>query len=92
MAELHPARQGEQNPCLRWNYIHHRPEVTLCREFEKHYAAFRHAHRHNPELLSTVDLLEAQIVQEEVDGDCRFLLGLRMGLDLGGLDVMEDSL
>lgn len=45
-----------------------------------------------PELLSTVDLLEAQIVQEEVDGDCRFLLGLRMSLDLGGLDVMDDSL
>ena len=45
-----------------------------------------------PELLSTVDLLEAQIVQEEVDGDCSFLLGLRMGIELGGLDVMEDSL
>lgn len=81
-------------PRLRRDYIDHRPEVALCRQdFEEQYAAFRHAHRHNPKLLSAVDgLLEAQIGWEEVDGDCRFLLGLRMGLDLGGLDVMEESL
>lgn len=77
---------------LRRDYIDRRPEVTLYRRaFEEQYASFRHTHRHNPKLLRAVDgLLDSQIGWEEIDGDCRFLLGLRMGLDLGGLDILSD--
>lgn len=79
-------------PQLRKDYIDHRPEVELYRrEFETMHQDFRRRHRNNPQLLRTMeDLLDAQIGWQEADGDCRFLLGLRMGLDLGGLDILSD--
>lgn len=81
-------------PRLRREYIDHHPEVALSRrEFEEQYASFRHTHRHNPRLLNAVEnLLESQTGWEEIDGDCRFLLGLQMGLELGGVDMLGDFL
>lgn len=79
-------------PRLRRDYVDARPEVALHRrEFEILYEDFRRFHRNNPQLLRTVDdLLYAQVGWQEADGDCRFLLGLRMGLDLGRLDILTE--
>lgn len=54
---------------------------------------FQKAHRQNAALLSQVDeLLFSQGLTEEYRADFQFLLGLQMGLELGGLDMLKNNL
>ena len=77
---------------LRRDCIDYDPEVTLCRrDFQSLYEDFSRAHRDNPALLRAVDgLLDARAGWDETAGERQFLLGLQMGLELGGMDMLAD--
>lgn len=80
MAHRFWQEQGRNDPEQRWYE----------EKYEALYRAFEKRHRRNTALQSDVaDLLDAQGCVAE--GECEFLfrLGLQMGLELGGLDLLR---
>lgn len=66
-----------------------------CQMMEQHQAvlreAFLNAHQEDHALILAVnDLLDAQNLLAECRSDFNFFLGLQIGLELGGLDILRE--